>query len=57
MTDAVSFELGRQWGAFFRNEGREYGKVNGAYPSSPYHATDKRNDEYSAGYEAGANDQ
>ncbi|MHB1328013.1 MAG: hypothetical protein ACYC2K_07410 [Gemmatimonadales bacterium] len=59
MTEESShaFEKGRQWGAFYRKEGREYGKVHGAYPSSPYHASDPRNEDYSAGYEEGFNAQ
>lgn len=44
---------GRQWGAHFRNEGRDYGLINGSYPSCPYHVSDPRCAAYTVGYEAG----
>lgn len=50
-----SFERGRHWGRIYRSEGRDYGKVHGAYPSNPYHVSDPRCAEYNAGYEEGFN--
>lgn len=47
-----AFERGRQFGAMYRTEGRDYGKP---YPSNPYHASDPRSAVYEAGYEEGFN--
>lgn len=49
-TTNCAFERGRQWGAFYANEGRDYGKP---YPSNPYHPSDPQHQEYAAGYEKG----
>lgn len=50
-----AFESGSQFGALYAREGRQYGKVNGAYPSNPYAVTDERCEVYNAGYEDGFN--
>lgn len=50
-----AFERGRQFGALYAREGRQYGKVNGAYPSNPFAVTDERCEVYNAGYEEGFN--
>ena len=42
-------------GAYFKAEGRNYGKVSGRYPSNPYHKSDPRCVAYNEGYEEGFN--
>lgn len=49
------FERGRMFGRLYRSEGRDYGKVNGIYPSNPHHRDDPRSEIYNAGYEEGFN--
>lgn len=48
-------ERGERAGALYRAEGRAYGKVNGAYPSNPYHRLDPRFAAFNEGYEDGFN--
>lgn len=49
-------ERGRRWGAFFKAEGRFYGKLsNGHYPSNPYPYNSADADCYDEGYEEAVN--
>jgi len=48
-----AMERGRQTGAYFKTRGIDYGKVNGTYPSNPYHVSDPRSSAYDQGYEEG----
>ena len=50
MTDAC--KRGEQWGAYYRNAGIDYGKVNGHYPSNPYCKGSAEANDYDAAYEA-----
>ena len=43
--------LGRRWGLHDLAAGRRYSKVNGTYPSNPFHVSDPRCAEYNEGYE------
>ncbi len=46
-------ERGRQWGAYFREQGIDYGRPNDLYPSNPYPAGSKEARAYDEGYEEG----
>lgn len=54
-TKTAEIERGRRWGAFFKQEGRDYGRLNyGHYPSCPNHRGTEECG-YCQGYEEGFN--
>lgn len=48
-------ERGRRTGMFFKIEGRDYGRINGHYPSNPYFNGSPEACAYDKGYEDGFN--
>lgn len=48
---------GHHWGAYFREQGIDYGRPHDLYPSNPYPAGSDEAAEYNAGYEEAFNGQ